>query len=147
VEISTVFAVTVLSSMRLHKLIKRMCDWYYPDRSEYFHGTWFAHPCITKNKRYYHGFTLYVNYGWIHRSSSVTRYGLDDRGSITGKGKGRIFSHRHRVQTGSGAHPTYFPWGTGVKRPVCETDHSPSSSNGVKNAWSYTSIHPYVFIA
>jgi hypothetical protein len=39
VEISTVFAVTVLSSMRLHKLIKRMCDWYYPDRSEYFHGT------------------------------------------------------------------------------------------------------------
>jgi len=29
-----------------------------------------------------------------------------------------------------------------VKRPGHETDHSPSSSAGVKNAWSYTSTPP-----
>jgi hypothetical protein len=30
----------------------------------------------------------------------------------------------------------------GVKRPVREADHSPPSSDEVKNAWSYTST-PY----
>jgi hypothetical protein len=29
----------------------------------------------------------------------------------------------------------------GVKRPEHEADHSPQSSVGIKNAWSYTSIH------
>jgi hypothetical protein len=39
--------------------------------------------------------------------------------------------------------------GTGgsLKRPGCEADHSPPSSAEVKNAWSYTSAFPYVFIA
>jgi len=32
----------------------------------------------------------------------------------------------------------------GVKRPEREADHSPPSSTKVKNAWSYTSTHPYV---
>jgi hypothetical protein len=35
----------------------------------------------------------------------------------------------------------------GVKRPRREADHSPPSSAEVKNAWSYTSTPPYVFIA
>jgi hypothetical protein len=30
----------------------------------------------------------------------------------------------------------------GVKRPGCETDHSPPSSAEVKNAWSYTCTRP-----
>jgi hypothetical protein len=30
----------------------------------------------------------------------------------------------------------------GLKRPVCEADHSPPSSAEVKNAWSYTSTFP-----
>jgi hypothetical protein len=29
-----------------------------------------------------------------------------------------------------------------IKQPVCEADHSSLSSCEVKNAWSYTSIHP-----
>jgi hypothetical protein len=35
----------------------------------------------------------------------------------------------------------------GVKRPGREADHSPPTSAEVKNAWSYTSIPQYVFIA
>jgi hypothetical protein len=34
----------------------------------------------------------------------------------------------------------------GVKRPGREADHSPSPIAEVKNAWSYTSIPPYVFL-
>jgi hypothetical protein len=46
-----------------------------------------------------------------------------------------------------------YPMGTGgggeagVKRPGHEADHSPAASVEVKNAWSYTSTLPYVFIA
>jgi hypothetical protein len=35
----------------------------------------------------------------------------------------------------------------GVKRQGREGDHSPPSSTEVKNAWSYTSTPPYVFMA
>jgi hypothetical protein len=35
----------------------------------------------------------------------------------------------------------------GVKRPGREADHSPPSSAEVKNAWSYTSILQYAFMA
>jgi hypothetical protein len=34
-----------------------------------------------------------------------------------------------------------------VKRPRREADHSPASTAEVKNAWSYTSTPPYVFMA
>jgi len=34
-----------------------------------------------------------------------------------------------------------------VKRPGREADHSPPSSAEFKNAWSYTSTLPYVFMA
>jgi hypothetical protein len=34
-----------------------------------------------------------------------------------------------------------------VKRPGRKADHSPASSADVKNAWSYTSIPQYVFMA
>jgi len=35
----------------------------------------------------------------------------------------------------------------GVKRPGHEADNSPQTSAGIKNPWSYSSIHPYVFMA
>jgi len=35
--------------------------------------------------------------------------GLYDRGSIPGRDNDEIFSLRHRVQTGSGAHPVSSP--------------------------------------
>jgi hypothetical protein len=46
------------------------------------------------------------------------------------------------VQTGSGAHPTSYPMGTGgpfpeVKRQGHEADHSPPTSAEVKKMWIY----------
>jgi hypothetical protein len=35
----------------------------------------------------------------------------------------------------------------GVKRPEYKADHSPPFSAEVKNAWSYTSIPPQVYMA
>jgi hypothetical protein len=52
-----------------------------------------------------------------------------------------FFSLRHRVQTGSGVHPPYYPVDPGdspwIKRPGRQADHSSLSSAGVKNALSY----------
>jgi len=58
----------------------------------------------------------------------------------------------HRVQNGSDAHPASYPMGTGGsfpggKRSEREAGHLPPSSAEVKNAWSYTDTHPYVFMA
>jgi len=71
---------------------------------------------------------------------------LDDRGSILCKG--RDFSHRHRVQTGSGAHSPAYPTGTGegfpgVKRLEREADHSFPFSAKVKEVCGYTPL-PHV---
>jgi hypothetical protein len=69
----------------------------------------------------------------------------------TGMGNDVNFSHRHHVQTCSGTHSISYPMTTGrslsleVKRPGREVDHSLPYSAEVKNARSYTSIHPYVF--
>jgi len=62
-----------------------------------------------------------------------------------------IFSIRHRIQTGSGAHPASFPINTGgsypeIRRPGREDDHSPPSSAEI-NARSYNAISQYVLIA
>jgi hypothetical protein len=72
-------------------------------------------------------------------------------GSRLGAGKG-LSSLRHRVKSGSGAHPASYPTGTGalpleVKRPGREADRSPPFITDVKNGWSYTSTRPCVFMA
>jgi hypothetical protein len=64
-------------------------------------------------------------------------------GSSPGRGW-EFFSLHHRVQTGSGAHPTSYPVSTRgsfleVKRPGREADHSSTSSAALKNAPSYRS--------
>jgi hypothetical protein len=69
-----------------------------------------------------------------------------------GRGNAEIFSLRHRVQTGSRAHPASYPMGTGgsfpgEKWPGREAVHSSPPSADVKNACSYTSTAAYVFIA
>jgi hypothetical protein len=56
------------------------------------------------------------------------------------------------VQIGSEIHPASYPMVIGgsfpgVKRPGRAADNSPSSSAVFKNAWSYTSTLPYVFMA
>jgi hypothetical protein len=60
---------------------------------------------------------------------------MDDRGSVSGRVTD--FSSRHRVWTGSGAHPV----------SCLEAGHSPPHTAEINNAWSYTSTHPYVFMA
>jgi hypothetical protein len=55
-----------------------------------------------------------------------------------------IFSFSYGVQTGSGAHPAFYPVGTEVlfpeeKRPGRDPDNSSPSSVEVKNMWIYTS--------
>jgi hypothetical protein len=84
--------------------------------------------------------------GWTAHSVEAR-----DRGSISGRARD-IFL-RHRVQTGSEASPLphsysmgtggFFP---GIKRPGREADYSPSSNAEFKNAWSYISTSPYVFM-
>jgi hypothetical protein len=64
----------------------------------------------------------------------------------------KFFSLRRRVQTGSEAHPALDLMCTGGSFPEVkwhgrETDHSHPSSAEVKNAMSYTSTPPYVFMA
>jgi hypothetical protein len=88
------------------------------------------------------------------RAQSVQRLGwkLDDLGSRVRFPTGaENFSLPHHVQNGSRAHPASYPIGTrgsfaGVKRTGREADQSPSSAE-VKNAWNYTSIPKYAFIA
>jgi hypothetical protein len=83
----------------------------------------------------------------------VLGYGLDDRvlGFDSRLGLG-IFLFTTASRTALG--PTHPPiqWvpavlSLGVKRPGREADHSTPSSAEVKNAWSYTSTPPYVFVA
>jgi hypothetical protein len=77
----------------------------------------------------------------VSRDSSVSialGYGLDERGSrVRFPAWAGNFSLHHRVQNGSGAHPTSYSVGTRgsfpeVKRPKREADHSPPSSTEVK---------------
>jgi hypothetical protein len=90
------------------------------------------------------------------RDSSVgiaLGYGLDDRGSRVRfpAGAGN-FSLHHRVQNGSGAHPSSYPMGTrgsfpGVKRPGVKLTTHLYVMQRSKNEWSYTSTPQYAFMA
>jgi hypothetical protein len=82
----------------------------------------------------------------------VTGYRLDDQMTrvrfLAGAGN---FSLQPHIHTGSGAHPTSYPMGTGalslgVKWPGHEADHSPPTSAEVKNALSSTSTPQYAFM-
>jgi hypothetical protein len=59
--------------------------------------------------------------------------------------KGFFCLHHHHVQTSSDRQAASYPMdtralSTGIKWLEHEADHSPPSSNKVKNAWSYISI-------
>jgi hypothetical protein len=61
-----------------------------------------------------------------------------------------IFTTASRMALGPTQPPVQWVLGAlslGVKRPGREADHSLPSSAEVKNAWSYTSTPPYVFMA
>jgi hypothetical protein len=64
---------------------------------------------------------------------------LDDLGSTIGRG--RDFSRSHYIQTSCVTHPAHYlvifgALSLGVKRLVCETDHSLPSSAEVKNVFA-----------
>jgi hypothetical protein len=61
-----------------------------------------------------------------------------------------LFTIASRTALGPTQHPIQWvpdALSLGVKRPGREADHSPPYSAGVKNAWSYTYIPQYVFMA
>jgi hypothetical protein len=88
------------------------------------------------------------------RDSSVgiaLGYGLDNRGSrVRFPARAEIFFFTTVSRTALGPTQPPIQWvqgalSLGVKRPGREADHSPPSSAGVNNTWSYTStppIHP-----
>ena len=61
------------------------------------------------------------------------------------------FTLLQNIQTGSDAHSISYAMAQefrpGLKRPGCENDHSHSSSDEVKNTWSYTATPIHVFVA
>jgi hypothetical protein len=86
------------------------------------------------------------------RDSSLgiaTGYGLDDREVGVRIPVGLRFSLLH-VETGSGAHPTSYPIGTGGSFPGGKAAGAwswPPTSAEVKKMWVYTSTPPYAFMA
>jgi hypothetical protein len=62
---------------------------------------------------------------------------LGNRGSVLCRGK-RFVSSAQRLDRLWGP-PTLIQWGSEVKRPEHEADHSASSGSQVMNAWSFTS--------
>jgi hypothetical protein len=90
---------------------------------------------------------VHLKRNFLQRVAGHMKYcigcGLDDRGSIPGRGWD-IFL-RHRVRTGSRDHPTSYRMGNGsfspgVRRPGREFDHTPPSSADLKNVWSCSFI-------
>jgi hypothetical protein len=72
--------------------------------------------------------------------SIVSDYGLDDWAiEVRPPTETENFSSSPCIQTGSGAHPAFYPMGTGGSfpggkaRPGRDADHSPPSSAEVKN--------------
>jgi hypothetical protein len=64
--------------------------------------------------------------------------------SPAGEVKGIFFTTASRPTL----RPTQTPiqWAPGVKRPECETDHSPPTSAKFRNTWSYSSSHQHDFM-
>jgi hypothetical protein len=42
---------------------------------------------------------------------------------------------------------TFIKWASVVKRPGCESEHSPPTGAEIKETWIYTSTRPYVIMA
>jgi hypothetical protein len=80
---------------------------------------------LTLNGYSWHIYIYKRSYRFQSRDSSVgiaLGYGLDDRGSRVRLPAGAgNFSLHHRVQNGSGAHPTSYPMGTGGSFPGGKT--------------------------
>jgi hypothetical protein len=79
-------------------------------------------------------------YRWVSSVSIVSDYVLVDRAiGVRSPAEAKDLASVLCVQTGSGAHPTFCPMGTGVPfpgdkaRPGRDTDHSPPSSAEVMN--------------
>jgi hypothetical protein len=89
-------------------------------------------------------------FGWGRHDNSVNivpRLHAGRPGFYSRQGQG-FFPLLYRIQTGSGAHPAYFPVGTpGLNRPGRVADHSHPSNVEIKNTRSYTFAPPYVFMA
>jgi hypothetical protein len=124
---------------RLHLVPRSKNEWSYTTTPQYAFMVW----CLVKHRdNFTFFFTFITNFTEnLDSSVSIARdYGLDDRGSRVRFSMGaRNFSLHHRVQNGSRAHPASSLMGTTGSFPGCEANHSPASSEEVKNACSYAS--------
>jgi hypothetical protein len=89
---------------------------------------------------------------WGSSVTIVTRLRAGGTGLNSRLGAG-IFSLHHGVRTGCEAHPVSYPMDSGSSSPRSkatggrEADCSLPCRADVKNAWTYTSNCPYVFMA
>jgi hypothetical protein len=91
-------------------------------------------------------FAVHRNRCFGFESCIALGYRLDDWVVQDLAGDGN-FSLHHHVETGSGDHPVSYPMGTRgsflrIMLLGHEANHSPPSSDKVKNVWSYTSTPP-----
>jgi hypothetical protein len=120
--------------------LRPVFDSWHTDQLCMFTFSWFfsVHRDILKN-----GTLIWAS--WGSSVSTVSDYGLDDRGSIP---EAEDFSSSLCVQTGSGAHTASCTMGTGGSlpggkaRPGRDADHSPLLVSRLRKHRSYTSCHP-----
>jgi hypothetical protein len=78
-------------------------------------------------------------------------YAVSGWGQITGRGNNDILFLLHRIQNGSGSNQSPTQWIKGALfsggKAVGNVKLTTSSSAGVENALSHTSILQYVFMA
>jgi hypothetical protein len=72
----------------------------------------------------------------------IISYGLDDRGSIPGRGSGIFFIFATASRPDVGPTQPHIQGVPGVKRPVREADHLHPPCVEVKNAWIYPPLLP-----
>ena len=81
----------------------------------------------------------------LQQSLQRLRYGLHDSRLLAGSGK-KLVSSPETSRPSWGPPSPKFSWFclsfSEVKRPGHDVNHSPLSSNEVKNEWSYTSTPP-----
>jgi hypothetical protein len=84
---------------------------------------------------------------WGSLVSIVTELGMDNQGSIPGRGRGLFLFATASKSALESVHPPSYQTDTGGSFPGGQADHSPPSRTEVKNAYSYASTPPYVFTA
>jgi len=102
------------------------------------------------SKRYVFNEGQLLPLGYLYHGKNINIRKLVHDESMRGTVFGNVFTTVSRPDLGPTQPPIQWVPGTlsmWVKRPGREADHSPPSSDEVKNEWSSTSTPPYAFMA